>query len=71
MPENREAFELWNRCQTQWIIGGMGIPIGVNYMALFKVAEVCGIDITPGLLDKIQALEMAHITKPKKGGKSE
>ena len=55
LPQAADAWRLWCRCATQWRVG-MGV-VGLDYVALFKVAEVYGIAVTPLILEGIQALE--------------
>ena len=55
--ENEDAWELWNAVSTQWRIGGMGALIGLDYTALFRVAEAMEIEMSALLLRKIKRLE--------------
>lgn len=57
MPENAEAWELLQAAATQLRMSGMGGPIGFDYIALALVAEAFGIDLTPGMWRKVQAVE--------------
>lgn len=57
MPENAEAWELLQAAATQLRMSGMGGPIGFDYTALALVAEAFGIDLTPGMWRKVQAVE--------------
>ena len=61
-------MELWNLCATQWRISMAG-RAGLDYTAVFKVAEALAIDITPGLIRKLQALEGAALENDMKGAK--
>ena len=56
LPKNEEPWRLWCLVQTQWRVSFNG-PIGLDYVAVIKVAEVYGIKITPKLFRRIQALE--------------
>lgn len=56
MAENVDVWELWNACETQWRSGVNGI-IGLDYPAVFQVAERMEIDIDRMALQKIKALE--------------
>lgn len=57
-PPNREALALWLDVFTQMRGAGLGV-IGLDYMALDKVAGWSGLDMKkPGLFGKIQLLEM-------------
>ncbi|WP_279030085.1 DUF1799 domain-containing protein [Bilophila wadsworthia] len=57
MPENAEAWELLQAGATQLRMSGMGGPVGFDYNALALVAEAFGIDLTPGMWRKVQAVE--------------
>ncbi|MBS6141305.1 MAG: DUF1799 domain-containing protein [Bilophila sp.] len=57
MPENAAAWELLQACATQLRMSGMGGPVGFDYNALALVAEAFGIDLTPGMWRKVQAVE--------------
>lgn len=62
LPENRLAWHLWKRLQTQRIYAGMtGALVGVDYRALEQVGRICDIDIDECMLSKIQALEAVMI----------
>ena len=43
-------------CQTQWRSSGFGM-IGLDYNAVFRVADALGIEMSEGLLNKMQAME--------------
>lgn len=62
MPENLEAWQLWLAANTQWRIG-FGRTIGLDYTAVFAVAEVYGLEMTPALFRKIKALEMYELRR--------
>ena len=57
MPENAAAWELLQAGATQLRMSGMGGPVGFDYSALALVAEAFGIDLTPGMWRKVQAVE--------------
>ena len=74
-PENRESWELWNVAKTQWRTGVMGAggmigpcPVGLDYVAVYQVAKTLNIDITPGLLYCLQALEFYELNSKPGGG---
>jgi len=56
IPENCEAWELWNTVNTQWRMGRNG-PVGLDYPAVMSVSQVLFIEITPAILHKIRKLE--------------
>jgi hypothetical protein len=43
-PDNLEAMSVWNLCQNQLIISGMGDVIGVRIEAVKAAMEIQGID---------------------------
>ena len=57
MPENAAAWELLQVGATQLRMSGMGGPVGFDYNALALVAEAFGIELTPGMWRKVQAVE--------------
>ncbi|GBG57775.1 hypothetical protein SPFL3102_01494 [Sporomusaceae bacterium FL31] len=63
MDENIETWRLWEAICTQWRSSPTGGPVGLDYPAMFCVAGVFGIEITPAVLIKIQALEANVILK--------
>lgn len=67
--ENTEAWELWSYCAGQVRTSGSGDIVGIDYNALFQVAIVLGIDVTPGVLKKINAMEMIMREEVRKIGK--
>lgn len=56
LPGNEDAWELFCLCSSQLIVGMNG-AIGINYMAIYKVAETFGIEVTPAVFNKIRTLE--------------
>ena len=60
LPENDEALELWRASGSQWRAGGMGV-IGLDYPAVFLVADKLDIDVDHVMLHKIQAMEQAAL----------
>src|SRR5690554_1446570 len=62
LPENREAWTLWILANTQWRVSGFS-PIGLDYPAVFQIAEIYGIQVTPALFFKLKSLELQEINK--------
>ncbi|MBW1778748.1 MAG: DUF1799 domain-containing protein [Deltaproteobacteria bacterium] len=56
LPENEDAVEIFFECSTQWR-AGIGGVIGLDYPAVFQVAEALNIPITREVMAKIQHLE--------------
>lgn len=61
-PENADAWGLLIAAQTQMRTGGLGV-LGFDYLAIRYVASVTGVDVTPGILRKIQAVERHILNK--------
>lgn len=56
MPENEDAFLVWQEIRTQWRAGPMGI-LGLDYAEARQAARELEIEWSIGLKRKIQALE--------------
>jgi len=56
MAENAEVWELWLSVNTQWRAGGMGI-VGLDYPAVWAMAERLEIEVSNCVMGKIRALE--------------
>ena len=41
--------------------------VGLDYNAVFKIAEILGIDVIPGLIKKMQILEQMTLENDLKG----
>lgn len=63
--DNLPAWELWATVQTQWRTD-MGQLVGLDYNALYLVAESLNIRMTPGNLQRIKSLETAQIQSSRK-----
>lgn len=42
LPENRAPLDAWLQLQTQWRIGGMGTPTGLDYAGVDAWMRVTG-----------------------------
>lgn len=69
-PLNMKAYTVWSRSYTQWrygSIGGMGgaapVPMGLDYNAVFAVARMLDIELSPGDFIKIQKLERFELNR--------
>jgi len=60
--EAADVFDVFYRCQTQWRSGGFGV-IGLDYSVVFKVADVCGVSITPAFVRYINACEQVALER--------
>nr|NSL47526.1 DUF1799 domain-containing protein [Dendrosporobacter quercicolus DSM 1736] len=65
-PGNRRVFELWRLVNTQWRVG-LGGMIGLDYTAVFRIAAVYRMKITPGLFEKLRQLELRALLHNKEG----
>ncbi|WMW64392.1 DUF1799 domain-containing protein [Nitratidesulfovibrio liaohensis] len=61
------AWRLWMAVCTQWRTGFGGL-VGLDYSAMYRVAETLNVQITPQVLEKIQLLELDTLTDRKKAG---
>lgn len=61
MPENEDAWELWTLAGTQWRVGFS--VVGLDFPAVFQIAELHGIEMTPNLFQKLKVLEIATLKK--------
>ena len=59
---NADAWELWLSVNTQWRGGGMGI-VGLDYPAVWAMAERLEIEMSNCVMGKIRALENAVLMK--------
>lgn len=59
LDEARDAWTLWCRVSTQWRVG-MDV-VGLDYTAVFAVADVYGLKMTPELLEGLQVLELDYL----------
>lgn len=61
MPENDDAWSLWENVCSQWRGAGMGV-IGIDHNAVRSRARDLGIEMSECMWGKINALE-AHDRK--------
>jgi hypothetical protein len=65
MPANAEAWSLWLAVQTQWRASFGGL-LGLDYPAMFQMAEFLGVEMSPGTLAKMKALEFSTLKRANK-----
>jgi len=53
----KEVMDFFRKISTQWVVGGMGGAIGLNYNAVVEVAKIYGFEITPYRMDLIRFIE--------------
>jgi len=68
IQENKEAWQLWTATRTQWRTSFGGI-VGLDYTALLNVAGIYAINVNPGMMRKIKALENYELERCAKEGK--
>lgn len=51
-PDCWPAYELMMRMQTQWMVSGMGFPIGLKYEVLFRMMDRLG--LSPAEYDQLE-----------------
>lgn len=62
---NNDAWMLWTLCDTQWRMA-FGGAVGLDYTAIFEVARVMMITVTPSVFNKIRLLEHLQLEKMNK-----
>lgn len=67
MSENMEVYEIWVLCCTQWRSNGFTL-FGIDLPAVFQIADIYGIEITPGFILKIKALENFELARFQSNG---
>ncbi|WP_459900084.1 DUF1799 domain-containing protein [Desulfobaculum senezii] len=60
--DNAEAYRLWRAACTQWRATGFGV-VGLDYPALFAVADIVDVDVTPRVLELVQGLERFELQR--------
>jgi hypothetical protein len=58
--ENEEVLSAFLKCQTQWVVAGMGGFIGLNYTAVQVVLSTYN-SFTPEIFSGIQTMEFAAL----------
>lgn len=58
---------MWSSAKTQWRVGMDG-PVGLDYPAVFAVADLLNIDVTPAILAKLRVIEAAVLEQKPQGG---
>ncbi len=61
LEENWPAVSMFMRLQTQWIVGGMGAFIGLNYQSVEFLFRIEGIEDQRELLADLQIMELAAL----------
>jgi len=69
IPENADTWELWHSAVTQWRASAFSL-IGLDYNAVYLIAETVGIQITPSILKKLQFLEHKALEKSREEAKT-
>lgn len=66
-PENKEAFEVFLMCSTQWRLIPMGGMQGLDYPAVESVLNLLGAENKPQLFKDIRFIEMGALGELKNG----
>ncbi len=61
---NQEAWELWLAVDTQWRVAAFAV-VGLDFSAVFEVAEVFEIVVDKGLFQKLKLLERYELERAK------
>lgn len=56
-PENVETVSVFLRLQTQWVLGGMGGFIGLNYQSVAAVLDLLEIEKKAEVFEGVQVME--------------
>lgn len=56
-PENVEPLQIFMRLQTQWRVGPMGHPIGLDYAGVRAALGMMRVRPEPRLFDDLQLME--------------
>lgn len=64
MSENRDIWKLWSAVKTQWR-AGFDQLIGLDYMAIEKIAEMMDIEMNPCMLKKLDEIEFYMLSRQK------
>lgn len=51
---------------TQWRVNAFSF-VGLDYPAIFEIAAIYGVDITPAIFQKLKILEMHELARQGKG----
>ncbi len=60
LPENRTIWRLWSNVQTQWRTSFGGL-VGLDYTAVYQVAEMFRLEWNPRLWNGLRLLEMHYL----------
>lgn len=61
LEENWEAVGMFMRLQTQWVVGGMGAFIGLNYQSVEFIFRIEQVKNQRELLADLQVMEQAAL----------
>lgn len=65
----REVIDFFQKISTQWLVGGMGGMIGLNYNAVVEVAKIYDFELTPYRMDLIRFVERYYIERSRDGSR--
>ena len=62
LDANKDIFRVCMLAVTQARTGGMGGVIGLDYGVIFELADIYGITVNIGVLEKIRQFEYAFLS---------
>jgi hypothetical protein len=65
LPVNRAVWRIWQLINTQWRVNAFAL-VGLDYPAVFQIAEVYGWEITPAIYEKLRILEIHELDRHRK-----
>lgn len=70
-PELVPIFNCFVLCETQLMVGGMGGIYGINYLTVFEVAKMMGIELNLTFVRLLKAFELTLVKEMEKKTKKE
>jgi hypothetical protein len=61
LPECWPAVELFVACSTQWRVGGMGVPIGLDYAGVRAAMALSRVRPSRELFEDVRVMERAAL----------
>jgi Phage related hypothetical protein (DUF1799) len=62
-PENWDALEIFLALTTQWVIGGIGVHVGLNYQSVEFLFKIYNVRDKRQMLDDLRAIEAGALKK--------
>lgn len=61
LHDNREAFEVFIGCQTQWRVGGMGTRTGLDYTAVEAFMRITQVRKRADVFGRVRLIELGAL----------